>query len=211
MPCVTVPPVFSVMRRTAHFVHAVGYTLRQPTPNRMNSRVEAPTPQALADLVMRCAQINRYTVQLTEAEESRVAALASAILVMRGVLELQEIPAEKLPPRQGRIRHWALTGEHLSDVMTPAVKHVHGRLVLDEHEQVKILSHRTWRGVWRAVTLWRDGVQGISAASLMQYLGHLTALAQQRAPEVVQELLERSENIVAANALLPAGPRTRID
>jgi hypothetical protein len=45
----------------------------------------------------------------------------------------------------------------------------------------------------------------------MQYLAHLTALAQQRAPDVVSVLLERSESIVAANALLPAGPRTRVD
>ena len=60
-------------------------------------------------------------------------------------------------------------------------------------------------------TLWRDGVHGISAADLMQYLAHLTALAQQRAPDVVRVLLERSESIVAANALLPVGPRTRVD
>ena len=177
----------------------------------MNSHVEAPTPQALADLVRRCAQINRYTVQLTEAEESRVAALASAILVMRGVLELEEIPAQKLPPRQGRIRHWALTGEHLAEVMTPAVKHVHGRLVLDEHEQVKILSHRTWRGVWRMVTLWRDGVHGCSAADLMDYLARLAGEAQRRAPGVARSLLARSEAIAAAHDVSPSGPRMRAD
>ena len=55
-------------------------------------------------------------------------------------------------------------------------------LVLDEHEQVKILSHRTWRGVWRAVTLWRDGMHGLSAHDLMQYLVQLATLAQQNAP-----------------------------
>lgn len=177
----------------------------------MNPHVEAPTPQALADLVRRCTQINRYTVQLTEAEESRVAALASAILVMRGVLDLEEIPAQKLPPRQGRIRHWALTGEHLSDVMTPAVKHVHGRLVLDEHEQVKILSHRTWRGMWRVVTLWRDGVHGCSAASLMEYLARLAGEAQRRAPAAARSLLARSEAIAAAHDVSPTGPRMRAD
>ena len=177
----------------------------------MNPRVEAPTPQALADLVRRCAQINRYAVQLTEAEESRVAALASAILVMRGVLELEEIPAQKLPPRQGRIRHWALTGEHLADVMTPAVRHVHGRLVLDEHEQVKILSHRTWKGVWRNVTLWRDGAHGLSAHDLMEYLVQLTTAAQERAPASARVLLERSQDVAAAGELLPQGPRGRGD
>ena len=180
-------------------------------PIRMNPHVEAPTPQALADLVRRCAQINRYTVQLTEAEEGRVAALASAILVMRGVLELEEIPAQKLPPRQGRIRHWALTGEQLADVMTPAIKHVHGRLVLDEHEQVKILSHRTWRGVWRVVTLWRDGVHGCSAADLMEYLARLAGEAQHRTPGVARSLLARSEAIVAAHDVSPSGPRMRAD
>ncbi|HSQ28958.1 MAG TPA: hypothetical protein VLN49_03860 [Gemmatimonadaceae bacterium] len=177
----------------------------------MNPRVEAPTPQALADLVRRCAQINRYAVQLAEAEESRVAALASAILVMRGVLELEEIPAQKLPPRQGRIRHWALTGEHLAEVMTPAIRHVHGRLVLDEHEQVKVLSHRTWRGVWRMVTLWRDGVHGCSAADLMEYLAGLAGEAQRRAPSVAKSLLDRSQAIVAAHDVSPTGPRMRAD
>jgi len=52
----------------------------------MQGPVEAPTPQALADLVARCSQIARYTVQLTEAEENRIAALASGILAARGVL-----------------------------------------------------------------------------------------------------------------------------
>jgi len=177
----------------------------------MHPSVEAPTPQALADLVRRCAQINRYTVQLTEAEENRVAALASAILVMRGVLELEEIPAQRLPPRQGRIRHWALTGEHLSDAMTPAIRHVHGRLVLDEHEQVKILSHRTWRGLWRVVTLWRDGVHDCSAADLMEYLARLAGEAQRRAPAVARSLLARSEAIAAAHDVSPTGPRMRAD
>jgi len=177
----------------------------------MQQPVEAPTPRALADLLARCKEITRYATQLTVAEESRIAALAAALLSMRRVLDLRPIAPDKLPLRQARIAHWALTDPHVAGMSGAEIIDRHSALAIDEHEQIKVLTDRTWRGVWRTVTLWRDGVQGISAASLMQYLAHLTALAQQQAPEVVQELLERSENIVAANALLPAGPRTRID
>jgi hypothetical protein len=177
----------------------------------MQQPVEAPTPQALADLIARCKEIRRYTTQLTAAEESRIAALAAAILAARQVLDLHPIAPEKLPLRQARIPHWALTDPHVAGIETPALVDRRAALAIDEHEQVKVLSDRTWRGVWRTVTLWRDGVHGISAAALMEYLAHLTALAQQRAPDVVRVLLERSEAIVAANALLPTGPRTRVD
>ena len=68
---------------------------------------------------------------------------------------------------------------------------------------------RGWRGAWDTVTLWRDGVHGISASTMMDYLARLVALAQERAPDVAQSLLARSEAVVAASALLPAGPRSR--
>ncbi|HEY4133321.1 MAG TPA: hypothetical protein VGM50_22070 [Gemmatimonadaceae bacterium] len=175
----------------------------------MQQTVEAPTPEALADLVARCAQINRYTTQLTAVEEVRIAALAAGILTMRGVLDLPEIKSEKLPARQRRIAHWALMGHHLSDLATPAIKHLHGTLVLDEHEQVKILSSRTWRGVWRDITLWRDGVQGLAAHDLMQYLAALTAAAQDRAPDTARQLLVRGKSVAAAELLTTARPRMR--
>ena len=70
----------------------------------MQQPVEAPTPTALADLVARCDQINRFETQLTVAEEARIAALASGILVMRQVLELPLLEPEQLPARQGRMR-----------------------------------------------------------------------------------------------------------
>lgn len=177
----------------------------------MQQPVEAPTPQALADLLARCKEIRRYATQLTVAEESRIAALAAALLAMRQVLDLQPIAPERLPLRQARIAHWALTDPHIDGMVAPELVDRHTALAIDEHEQIKVLSDRTWRGVWRTVTLWRDGVNGISAAALMRYLAHLTALAQRQAPQVVTTLLERSEAIVAANSLLPAGPRTRID
>jgi len=177
----------------------------------MRQTVEAPTPQALADLVARCKEIGRYTTQLTAAEESRIAALSAALLTMRQVLSLQPIAPEKLPLRQARIAHWALTDPHDAATAAPFLADRRSALAIDEHEQVKVLSDRTWRGVWRTVTLWRDGVHGISAAALMQYLADLTALAQQRAPDVVRSLLDRSEAVVAANSLLPTGPRTRVD
>ena len=177
----------------------------------MREAVEAPTPQALADLAARCKEIGRYATQLTAAEESRIAALASALLTMRQVLDLQPIAPEKLPLRQARIAHWALTDPHDPATAAAALVDRRAALAIDEHEQVKVLSDRTWRGVWRTVTLWRDGVHGISAAALMQYLADLTALAQRRAPDVVNGLLERSEAVLSANALLPTGPRTRAD
>jgi hypothetical protein len=123
----------------------------------MQQQIEAPTPQALADLVARCEQIDRYTTQLIAAEETRVAALASGIVAMRQVLALRAIPPDKLPVRQSRIPHWELAGGSLAETATPAIASLEGLLVVDEHEQVKILSHRSWRGAWRQVTLWRDG------------------------------------------------------
>jgi hypothetical protein len=168
-----------------------------------------PTPEALADLVARCAQINRFTTQLTAVEENRIAALASGLLVMRGVLALPQIRPDKLPMRQSRIDHWALTAHHLADVATPAIKRVHGMLVLDEHEQVKILAHRNWKGVWRDVTLWRDGVQGLSAHDLMQYLAALTVAAQERAPDAARELELRSNAVAGAERLASVKPRMR--
>jgi hypothetical protein len=177
----------------------------------MQQAVEAPTPQALADLLARCKEIGRYATQLTAAEESRIAALAAALLSMRHVLNLHPIAPEKLPLRQARIAHWALTDPHDAATVAPSLVDRRAALAIDEHEQVKVLSDRTWRGVWRTVTLWRDGVHGISAAALMQYLAHLTAVAQQRAPDVVTVLLERSEAVVAASSLIPTGPRTRVD
>jgi hypothetical protein len=177
----------------------------------MQPLVEAPTPDALADLVARCEQINRYAVQLTVVEESRIAALAAGLVPMRTVLELKPIAPEKLPTRQGRIRHWALSGGHLSDLATASIKALHGVLVLDEHEQIKILSQRTWRGGWRLVTLWREGVHGLSSRDLMEYLARLTATAQERAPVAARALLERSRAVAESCARLPDGPRTRAD
>jgi hypothetical protein len=175
----------------------------------MQQPVEAPTPEALADLVARCAQINRFTTQLTAIEEAKIAALASSILIMRGVLALPEIKSERLPPRQRRIQHWSLVGGGAAKCVTPAVQHLHGTLVLDEHEQVKILSSRTWRGVWREVTLWRDGVHGLAARDLMTYLAAVVAEAQERAPDAAQTLLERSRDVASVDSLLPGGPRSR--
>jgi hypothetical protein len=161
----------------------------------MQQLVEAPTPRALADLVARCTQIDRFTVQLVAAEESRIAAFASGIFAMKGVLGLSEIPGEKLPTRQSRIRHWAITGGDLNDLVTPAIRRLDGMLVVDEHEQIKIISRRTWRGGWRLVTLWRDGVQGLSSRDLLEYLARLAILAQERAPAAARELLARSEAV----------------
>ena len=177
----------------------------------MQQPVEAPTPEALADLVSRCKQIDRFATQLTAAEEGRVAALASGILAMRGVLELPEIEPDKLPQRQRLMRHWSLTEEAMARLMTPKIRHLHGCLVLDEHEQIKILSHRTWRGGWRVVTLWHDGVHGVSAHDLMEYLVGLTTAAQERAPDTADSLLERAKAIAATSELLPRGPRSRAE
>jgi hypothetical protein len=161
----------------------------------MQQTVEAPTPRALADLVARCTQIDRFTVQLVAAEESRIAAFATGIVAMKGVLELAEIPREKLPARQSRIRHWAISGDELRELENSAVRHLDGVLVVDEHEQIKILSRRTWRGGWRLVTLWRDGVLGISSRDMLEYLARLAILAQERAPAAARELLARSEAV----------------
>jgi hypothetical protein len=175
----------------------------------MQQPVEAPTPKALADLVERCEQINRFEMQLTAAEETRIAALASGLLVMRQVLELPLVDPEKLPMRQRRIQHWALTGGHLSEIETPAIRGVRGVVVLDEHEQVKVLSHRTWRGHWASVTLWKSGEHGVVAAEMMDYLARLTAHAQQRAPDAARALLVRSQAVAATQTLLSTGPRSR--
>ena len=175
----------------------------------MQHFVDAPTPQALEDLVQRCEQINRYTSQLTAAEEARIAALAAGIVTMRQVLALEPIAADKLPHRQGRIQHWALTGAHLHEAETPAIRKLRGVLVVDEHEQIKVLSDRTWRGVWGTIKVWRDGVHDLTSAQLMDHLARLTALAHQRAPDVARGLLERAEAIAATHAHTPSRPRCR--
>ena len=175
----------------------------------MQQLVDAPTPQALADLVARCDQINRFETQLTAAEEARIAALASGILVMRQVLELPLLKAEDLPARQARIQHWALSASHLKEAETPVIHGARGLFVLDEHEQVKLLSDRTWRGQWRSVTLWKNGEHGVSAAAMLEYLANLTSLAQQRAPDVARALLIRSQAVAATHGLLAVGPRQR--
>lgn len=176
----------------------------------MSQPIEAPTPETLADLVARCDEINRYTERLTAAEESRIAALAAGIVVMRKVLDLTAIPAERLPARQARIEHWCLTGPHVAEAETPAVARLApAELALDAHEQVKVLARRSWGGVWRDVVLWRDGVHGITSAELMTYLARLTALAHRRAPDVARKLLERSQAVAATDALRVSGPRGR--
>jgi len=174
--------------------------------------IEVPTSVALADLVARCKEISRFTTEIATAEVMRIAALASALVVMRQVLDLEPIASDKLPLRQQRIAHWGITDPpHLADALTPGIRAVRGAIALDEHEQVKILSDKSWRGGWSTVTLWRDGVQGISSATMMDYLARLVALAQERAPDVARSLLSRSEAIEAAGTLLPAGPRSRSD
>ena len=174
----------------------------------MQHAVEAPTPKALADLVARCDQINRFEMQLTSVEEHRIATLASGILVMRQVLDLPLIDPEKLPTRQGRIQHWALTGGPLREAETPAIHDVRGQLVLDEHEQVKVLTHRSWRGAWRSVTLWKSAEHNIVPADMMAFLAQLSALAQRRAPDAARTLLARSEAVSATHTLFAAGPRS---
>jgi hypothetical protein len=175
----------------------------------MQQPVEAPTPTALADLVARCDQINRYETQLTAAEETRIAALASGILIMRQVLNLSPLDPESLPMRQRRIQHWSLTGGHLKEVETAAIRTVRGALALDEHEQVKILSERNWRGQWQSVMLWRNGESGLATVDMMDFLARLAAFAQKRAPEAARSLLARSEAVTSAQSLLSAGPRAR--
>ncbi len=175
----------------------------------MQHSVEAPTLAALADLVARCDQINRYATQLTAVEEMRIAALAAGILVMRQVLELKPIDASSLPARQARSQHWALSGGHLADAETPAIRRVRGLLVLDEHEQLKVLSDRTWRGQWTSITLWRNGEQGISSTDMMDYLARITRVAQARAPQIARSLLARAEAVVATQGMHAVGPRGR--
>lgn len=175
----------------------------------MQQPVEAPTPIALADLVARCDQITRFEMQLTAAEETRIAALASGILVMRSVLGLAALDPESLPMRQRRIQHWSLTGGHLKEIETPAIRSVRGVLALDEHEQVKILADRNWRGHWQTVTLWRNGESGLGASEMMDYLARLAAFAQRRAPDAARSLLARSEAVKSAQTLLSGGPRAR--
>jgi hypothetical protein len=175
----------------------------------MQQPVEAPTPKALADLIARCDQINRFETQLTAAEVIRINALASGILVMRQVLDLKPLDSEKLPMRQARIQHWALTGGHLRDAETPAISAVKGLFVLDEHEQVKVLCDRSWRGQWRSVTLWHNKENGVTAAQVMEFLARLTSLAHRRAPDVARGLLARSEAVVSALELVSETPRGR--
>jgi hypothetical protein len=119
------------------------------------------------------------------------------------------IDPEKLPMRQGRIQHWALTGGHLKEAETPAIHAVRGQLCLDEHEQVKVLSNRTWRGQWRSVTLWKSAEHKILPATMMEFLARLTELAQKRAPDAARALLARSEAVTATHGLLATGPRQR--
>ena len=91
----------------------------------MPNPTEVPTPAALADLVARCNEMQRYSTELTAAEETRVAALANAIVTMRQVLELVPIPSERLPLRQARMEHWALTGRSIEDAETLAIRICH--------------------------------------------------------------------------------------
>jgi hypothetical protein len=131
------------------------------------------------------------------------------MLEMRGVLELPAIAPNELPARQRRTGHWSLTPAHLTELATSVVRRLPGLLVVDEHEQVKILSGRTWRGAWRDVTLWRDGIEGLSAHELMGYLAALTSAAQERAPHAARALLTRSRAVAATERLAPHQPRSR--
>jgi hypothetical protein len=176
----------------------------------MNGSVEVPTIAVLNDLVARCSEINRYATQLTAAEESRVAALAAALVPMRQVLSLERIGSMELPLRHARIAHWALTGTSVIEAETASIRQLQGLLVLDDHGQVKILSGKTWRGAWQSVSLWRDGVHGLRAGPLMDYLARLMGLANERAPEAARALLERGRAVEATAALTGSGPRPSI-
>jgi hypothetical protein len=173
----------------------------------MNGSVEAPSIAVLNDLVGRCSEINRYATQLTAAEESRVAALAAALVTMRQVLGLERIGSLELPLRHARVAHWALTGVSVIEAETPPIRKLQGLLVLDDHGQVKIPSGKTWRGTWQSVSLWRDGVHGLRAAPLLDYLARLVGLANERAPEAARALLERRKAIDSTAALTGTGPR----
>jgi hypothetical protein len=173
----------------------------------MKGSVDVPTIAVLNDLVARCSEINRYATQLTAAEEARVAALAAALVPMRQVLGLERIGTMELPVRHARIAHWALTGTSVIEAETDAVRQLPGMLVLDDHGQVKILAGKTWRGAWQTVSLWRDGVHGLRAGALMDYLARLIGLANERAPEAARALLERRQAVEATAALTATGPR----
>jgi hypothetical protein len=173
----------------------------------MNGSVEIPTIVTLNDLVARCSEINRYATQLTAAEESRVAALAAALVTMRQVLGLDRIGTMELPVRHARIAHWALTGAAVIEAETDEIRQLQGLLVLDDHGQVKILAGKTWRGAWQTVSLWRDGVHGLRAGPLMDYLARLIGLANERAPEAARALLERRHGVEHTAGLTASGPR----
>lgn len=175
----------------------------------MQSPISAPTPEALADLVERCRQIDRYATQITAAEETRIAALAAALVSMRPVLELEIVPRGTLPGHHRRVTHWRLVSGHAAAIAEGAVRALGERLVLDEHGQVKVLAHRSWRGMWRTANLWRDGVEGLHSAALLVFLSRLVDLTQQRAPEVAQSLVERRDALAAARGLVEPGPRGR--
>jgi hypothetical protein len=173
----------------------------------MNGPVEVPTIATLNDLVARCSEINRYATQLTAAEETRVAALAAGLVTMRQVLGLERIGSLELPLRHGRVGHWSLTGMSVIEAETAPIRNLQGQLVLDDHGQVKILSGKTWRGTWQSVSLWRDGVYGLRAADLMDYLARLVGLANERAPDAARSLLERGNAVEATAGLTGTAPR----
>lgn len=175
----------------------------------MQSPIAVPTPGALADLVERCRQLDRYSTQLTAAEETRIAALAAALVSMRPVLELTPIPRSSLPGHHRRVTHWNLVSGHATALADGPVGALGERLVLDEHGQIKVLANRSWRGMWRTANLWRDGIEGLSAAALLGYLAQLVELAQRRAPDVAQSLVERRDSLAASRSLVEPGPRGR--
>src|SRR5437762_14040154 len=79
---------------TQHHSRCPAYCTEVPAVFLMPNPTEVPTPAALADLVARCNEMQRYSTELTAAEETRVAALANAIVTMRQVLELVPVPSE---------------------------------------------------------------------------------------------------------------------
>jgi hypothetical protein len=177
----------------------------------MDLSIEVPTPSALADLVARCTQIDRYATQLAQAEEIRISQLATGIVAMRRVLQMEQVPREKLPSRHARAEHFILTSDSVREARTPAIKSVNGTVVLDDHGQVKILNGHTWRGMWKNVTLWRDGVAGLSSSDVMEFLARLVSLAHERAPEAAQQLLDRRDKLAGTTSLMGSGPRGRAD